>query len=509
MMTNSLQRGYAAIQSRNLADAVQWLEKALAEDPQDAKALSWLGQALCSLGRRIEGHERLRHCGRILLEKAETSRDIRQVLEIAQQMQQWVDFPGALDLLSQAVRINAAEFRGQQLLAVTLAQLNQKQEALEAGRRALALAPEHPMMQVLMASLEADVGLNAEARSRLETLLAGKLGDREAFRAHKEMARVLDNLRLYDQVFPHLHEAGRLSAALPEYAQQDKNLLPKTIQANMAGFDRELMGRWSGREFPQHLPAPIFVIGFFRSGTTLTQEVLGVHPEVFVADETGFISAMQRELQRIDGSADSDAEKLRRLDWSGILRLREFYWKTVRDRFGDIGQRSLVDKHTMNTVDVGLINAVFPDARLIFVMRDPRDVCVSCFMQLMVPGPATAQLLSWQGTAAFYAQVMDWWMHIQPRLSMDCHQFRYEDAVAEFEPTYRKVFDFLGLSWDPAVVDFHAHAAKKHIASPSRNQVAQPLYTTSVARWRRYEAEFPSVAEKLAPFVRAFNYEAD
>lgn len=505
-MTNSLQRGYTAIQARNFADAVHWFEKALAETPEDAQAMSWLGQTLCSLGRRAEGTLHLRRSGQHLLAGARLSGDASHVLEVVQQLQQWGDFPGALELLNQAVPINDSGFRGFQLLAVTLAQLNRKTEALDAGRRALALSPDNTMMQVLMASLEADAGLSEEARRRLETVLSGQPNAREAFRAHKELARVLDRLKQYDQVFPHLHASAQLSASLPEYSQQNLALLPDLIRANQEGFDRELMGRWSGTAFPQ--PAPIFLVGFFRSGTTLTQEVLGAHPDIFVADETDFVWAMQRELQQMDGSADSIPDKLRKLDLPGILRLRESYWKRVRDRFGDsIGPRRLVDKFTLNTIDVGLINCIFPDAKVVFVMRDPRDVCVSCFMQLMVPTPATAHLLSWQGTAEFYARVMDWWMHIRQRMTLDFIEFRYEDAVAQFEPTYRQVFDFLGLTWDPGVANFHEHAQKKHIASPSRNQVAQPLYSSSVARWRHYEAAFAPVAEKLDPFIRAFDYE--
>jgi len=201
-MTTFLQRGYAAIQARNLPDAVQWLEKALTEQPGDAQAMAWLGQTLCSLGRRAEGTARLRQSGRTLLDKAHLDRDIGRVLEVAQQLQQWGDFPGALELLGPAVEINGTGFRGLQLLAVTLAQLNKKSEALDAGRQALALAPDNTMMQVLLASLEADAGLNGEARRRLETVLNGQPNAREAFRARKEMARVLDKLQEYDQVFP-------------------------------------------------------------------------------------------------------------------------------------------------------------------------------------------------------------------------------------------------------------------------------------------------------------------
>ncbi|MBW8328588.1 MAG: hypothetical protein K0M48_05360 [Thiobacillus sp.] len=89
MMTNSLQRGYAAIQARNFVDAVRWFEKALAETPEDAQAMPWLGQTLCSLGRRAEGSIHLRQSGQHLLEKARLSGDINRVLEIARQLQQW------------------------------------------------------------------------------------------------------------------------------------------------------------------------------------------------------------------------------------------------------------------------------------------------------------------------------------------------------------------------------------------------------------------------------------
>ena len=441
---------------------------------------------------------------------AHESKNINLVLEIAGQLQHWSDFPGALELLLQAVEICPSEFQGYQLLAVTYAQLNKKKEALVAGERALELEPENSMMQVFLGSLEADAGKSEAARERLQKFLLGQPEPREAFRANKELARIKDKLGAHDQVFGHLHASGSVSASVPEYAQQDAKLIPDMLKTNQAGFDRQLLGRWAATKFPEDQAAPIFVIGFMRSGTTLTQEVLDAHPAVFVADEVDFISATKRELNRMDWSRASTAEKLKRLDLAGVLHLRQFYWKKVCERFGDtIGQRVFVDKFTMNTVDLGLINCIFPDAKVVFVMRDPRDVCLSCFMQLMVPTPTTVQLLTWEGTARFYAQTMDWWLYIKQHLTLQFIEFRYEDVVTDFESTYRKVFDFLGLGWDSAVVDFHKRAAQKFIASPSRSQVAQPLYASSVARWRYFKADFAPVKSILDPYVKAFNYDPD
>ena len=161
----------------------------------------------------------------------------------------------------------------------------------------------------------------------------------------------------------------------------------------------------------------------------------------------------------------------------------------------------------MNTIDLGLINCLFPDAKLVFLLRDPRDVCLSCFMQTMIPTPSTIHLLTWQDTARFYAQVMDWWLTVKPRLTMDFIEFRYEDAVFHFETAFRQVFDLLGLNWDPAVADFHKKAAGKYIASPSFSQVSQPLYSSSVGRWRHYAAEYAAISNWLQPFISEFGYE--
>jgi tetratricopeptide (TPR) repeat protein len=508
-MTSFMQRGLAAANLRNGGEAAQWFEKALQENPQNAQAKAWLGQSLCSIGRRNEGTAYLRQAGGQLLEQGRASKNIGMALEITTQLQHWGDFSGALELLRPAVEINSSEFRGFQLLAATYAQLNKKAEAVKAGEQALRLAPENMMMQVFQGSLEADMGQNDVARSRLDKVLVSQPGDREAFRAHKELARICDKLGDYAQVFPHLHAASSLSASLPEYSQQDATLIPNMLKEYRAGFDRELLSRWSGTVFPDTQPAPSFIMGFMRSGTTLTQEVLDAHPEVFVGDEADFIPAMKRELHRKYPTGTSTVEKLQKLDLAGVMHLRAFYWNSVRQRFGDrIGQQKFVDKLTMNTVDLGLINCIFPDARVVFVMRDPRDVCLSCYMQLMVPTPTTVQLQTWKGTANFYALVMDWWRYIKQEMTLELIEFRYEDAVSGFEPTYRKVFDFLGLTWDPAVIRFHEHAAQKFIATPSRTQVAQPLYSSSVARWRYFESEFAAVSEILEPFIHAFDYDA-
>lgn len=504
-----MQRGQIAIETKNLPQAIEWFSKALALSPKDPQILACLGQSLCWQGNRDLGLPYLHQSGQQLLKKARKSRDLKLTLDLVDQLQHWDDYSGAADICKQAIGINPRVVRAFQLLALSHSRLNQKKLALAAGRQALKLLPGNQTLAILLATLEAADGLTADARTRLEKALQDPLlKPEEQFRAHKELARILDKLGEYDQVFSHLHASAEIAPRLPDIKRQNAALVPGMLKTNKAEFDQALLDRWSKTTFPDDQPAPIFLLGFMRTGTTLTQEVLGAHPEVFVADETDLIIAVVEELARLCHYQGSIPQQLRSLDLDGVIHLRAFYWNRAKTLYGkQIGNRLLLDKTTMNSIDLGLINCLFPDAKLVFLLRDPRDVCLSCFMQTMQPTPSTVHLLNWQGTAQFYAQVMDWWLTIKPMLSMSYIEFRYEDAVFDFENCFKNIFNFLQLPWDASVIEFHKKAAGKYINSPSFQQVAQPLYSSSVGRWKHYQAEYQAIEPTLQPYISAFGYE--
>ena len=500
-------RAHAALQRDDLAEAAIWFERALANDPSDATIRVWLGQCLCGIGRRFEGCALLRDAGAALLQIANGPEHVPMLLELANELQHWSDFPGSLPLAEAAIRLDPASAEGHRTIALSHGQLNRPAEAARSAGEALRLAPGDAGLGVLTASLVADAGQHAQAQSRLDTMLTEGLAPSEAFRAHKELARVFDRLGAFAEVFPHLRAAAALAREVPEIAELSLDAMPAIVRENRAAFDQRTLTRWSAENLPQERPPPVFLVGFMRSGTTLTQQVLAAHPDAFVSDEVDLVSATLRELHRIVPGRMSTAEKLRRLDRSGVVALRGFYWQRAHDRHGPIAAPVFIDKFTMNVVDAGFIGTIFPDARLIFVQRDPRDVCLSSHMQLMMPTLTTVQLLDWERTVRFYAQVMEWWLYIRPLLPMPVLDFRYEDAVSNFEPTFRRVLEFSGLAWDPRVAAFHERAQGRFIASPSRGQVARPLYASSVARWQHYAAEFAPLAGVLQPYVAAFGYE--
>jgi tetratricopeptide (TPR) repeat protein len=492
-MSNFMQLGQMAVQAKNTAEAIKWFTKAVETDPKNAQALSCLGQTLCWQGKRTEGLVYLHNAGKQLIKDAKKSKNVTLPILLAEQLQHWDDYTGALDLAKQVVQINSKDVAGFRLLAVTYLRLNQIKQALAAAQHAHKLAPNNAIINILLAPLEAATGQREQAAKRLENVLKNNLSPEENYRAHKELALILDKLSRFDDVFAHLHAAAEAAKAIPQVQEQDANLVPNMLKAHTKNFTQDLLSRWAGSDFAD-TQSPVFLIGFLRSGTTMTQEVLDAHPDVFVSDETDFIPCVMQELARLSNHQGSVYDQLQNSDLDDINHLRQFYWQLAKARYGDKAkQRCFVDKTTMNTIDLGFINSIFPDAKVLFLLRDPRDVLLSCYMQIMIPTASTVQLLSWQGAAEFYAQTMNWWQHIKQRMNLKYLEFKYEDAVTDFEGTYRKVFDFIGLDWNPAVVNFHQSAAKKHIVSPSFNQVTQPLYNSSVARWRRYEKEFEPI----------------
>ena len=502
-MVDAVQLGLQAMRARRPAEAVRWLGEAAAKDPGNVQIRSWLGQALCAAGAHRDGVAQLQGAGLAL---ARQPAERGKAIEIAVQLQALTAVPEAIAVLDLILAADPANAHAHYLRAVGLAQINRPADALAAAYEAARLAPDNPGVRVLLGSVEVDAGLLDDADERLRALLASGPAPREVHRAHKELARIADRRGEYDAAFAHLDQAATAAAAVPELAALDRAWVPRLIDEAAAGYTAESMARWRGHDFGDRA-APLFVMGFYRSGTTMTQQVLAAHPDAFVADETGLVHAMITELNAIvPGPAPAPA-KLAQLDAAGIGRLRARYWRTARGRFGDAIDRPLfVDKFTLNTIDVGLISTVFPDGNLVFMVRDPRDVCLSAFMQLMPPSPATAHLLTWRGAADFYAKVMTWWLAVRDTLSLDWLELRYEDVVTDFEGSYRRLLDLVGLPWDPALERFHEQAAGRFISTPSRRQVAQPLYTGAVARWRRYAGHYTPVADRLAPYIAAYGY---
>jgi hypothetical protein len=144
--------------------------------------------------------------------------------------------------------------------------------------------------------------------------------------------------------------------------------------------------------------------------------------------------------------------------------------------------------------------------RIIFALRDPRDVVLSCFMQKVPLHPISSNWLSIADTAAYYTRVMQTWLKVRELTFSPWIEFRYEDVVADLETNARKILEFLGLPWDDKVLKFYEHAREKMVRSPTYKDVTQPVYHKSVGRWQHYGRHLEPVLKTLEPYVKEFGY---
>jgi hypothetical protein len=153
-----------------------------------------------------------------------------------------------------------------------------------------------------------------------------------------------------------------------------------------------------------------------------------------------------------------------------------------------------------------LIAKLFPRAKILFAVRDPRDVILSCFRRRFQMNPSMYEFLTLLGTAAFYDTVMQFAYTAKRVLALDWHEVRYERLIANFEQEMRGICDYLSLDWTPSMGEFaHRVQAREH-ATPSTAQLSQGLVTTATAQWRNYEPHLKPVLPALKPWIERLGY---
>jgi tetratricopeptide (TPR) repeat protein len=246
----------------------------------------------------------------------------------------------------------------------------------------------------------------------------------------------------------------------------------------------------------------VFLVGFPRSGTTLLEQVLASHPDVTAMEERTCLQdsavaffGSNADLDRLAGLCDADLES-----W------REAYWNRVGEAGVTPSAPVFIDKMPLNSVFLPLIAKLFPRAKIILALRDPRDVVLSCLRRRFALNPGMYEFTTLETTASYYASVMRLIETYRGKLALDLVEARHESLVTDFESEARRLCDFLGLSWLEEMRAFAGRAAMQNIDTPSGAQVAGGLSDAGLAQWRRYGRELTLVLPMLAPFVRQFGY---
>lgn len=359
-----------------------------------------------------------------------------------------------------------------ELLASVLAQKGDSIGAVEAFEKALSLGPRDPASVIhgIVSNKKVEDADRPLVDSMRTALASGSVPEPSSLILHVALGKSLDDLGDYEGCMRQFGEARKIAGRRPGVRRLDRAERDATVRNYRTFFPKEVFeqfGHWNESELP------VFVVGMPRSGTTLLEQVLSSHPDIAGAGEIDFwrtspIVADPRLVFEAPVATDQASR----------------YLKVLTGLAG--GRARAIDKTLPNYALLGPLHILFPKARFIHCRRHPVDTCLSILMNTLLladPPEYVYDLGDMVYAYRAYLQQMEHWRQVLPGKCL--LELDYEDLVTDREGQARRIVEFCGLPWNDACL--HHEQNDRPVNTPSKWQVRQPLYGTSVERWRRYE----------------------
>jgi tetratricopeptide (TPR) repeat protein len=481
------------------AEAVDYYQELVELEPRHAVAINNLGAALSKLGHYQEAEDYFRQATAI---KPDYS-DAYSNLGISLQSRGY--FAEAETALRRALKLNPTHVNARVNLGLVLAELNRSRESRGHFRKVLKAAPRNVDALVGMSYLAKTDGHFDESASlleraleinpdlpnalaglaglrkmtaadgpwveRAEKLAAGRITPLEEAELRFAIGKFFDDVGDFKRAFGSYQRANELMKAIAQ--DYDPDAQTSLVDDLIRVYTPKSIGSdtCAGSDSMQ----PVLVVGMMRSGTSLTEQIIAAHPAAKGAGELSFWNQAVQE-RSSDIRQGLLAETARK-------QLAQAYLRALASQGGDA--RRIIDKAPINSDYLGIIHSVFPNARFIYMRRDPVDTCLSCYFQKF--SIALNFTMDLQDLAHYYKEhrrlMAHWRAVLPPGTILDVP---YEELISDQEGWSRKILDFVGLDWDPRCLDFHL--IDRPVATASYWQVRQKIYKGSVQRWRNYES---------------------
>ena len=440
-MITRLQEGLAHQKENRLAQAVEAYRDVLKKEPENPDALHFLGLCMWNINQ---------------------------------------DRDEALALINRAMKIAPGHAHMHHNVASVLGGAGDIDEAVWHYKKAIEINPGYAEAYFNLGGVykfSDDDPLTGQMKS---LYAANELSDGDQEYLCFALSKALNDTGVYGDAFHFALEAARL-----KNPAHDAQLLDRQVAEAKDTLTGKVLAPVKGRG--NSSDAPIFIVGMPRSGTTLVEQILSRHEDVFAGGELPMIGNINGQMR---GYA------MQKLDYMGQLHgfipllgdehfsnAADACMKMITDKAKGKAFVRFTDKMPQNAFRLGLIAMMFPNARIIHVRRHPLDTCVSCFFQRFRVGHHYSYRLDWLAqTYRKYAEIMEHWRKVIPLPILDIH---YEELVKDPEGGARRLMDFAGLDWSDDCLK--PQDARRPVLTASRWQVRQPIYKSSLERWKRYE----------------------
>lgn len=319
----------------------------------------------------------------------------------------------------------------------------------------------------------------AEAVDNLKRLAEATGTTAEAKRKiHFSLGKLLDQSGDYDTAFENFRTANKL-----KHRHFDSGRFAAIIQTLIEAFSSDTLRSLPRSSIDSSGPRPVFIVGMPRSGTSLLEQIIDTHTQCQGAGELDFVSRLVADMASPPSDKAPYPAGISSLTGAQITEFRNAYLRKIAHLYSG-SPRLITDKMPENFLHLGLIELLFPDALIIHCVRNPLDTCLSCYFQEFSGTHNYAYDLNNIGAYYhLYRKLMQHWKQV---LTLPVFTVCYEDMVNDTEGTCRRLFESLELDWENQCLDFHA--SSRLVVTASQHQVKEPLYNTSINRWKHYQA---------------------
>ena len=493
--------GLCCLEEVKLEQAIEAFRKALELLPDQPPVLHNLGTALYLLGRDLDAAQAFDRA--LVL----NPKSIESYLNLGQVMLSQTNPGAAAACARRALKLNPNVAEAHLLLASALVEDSLTGEAEGHLKQAIALNPQDAQAHGLLGQRFQSVGNFKQANEHLfksieleprqgfsyfayvhnnrvgegdrplvkkmEALVAQeRLDPRQMMFLYYGLGRAYESLKEYEKAMQNFDAANRVARKLKFGVEVfDRSRYAKEFDWLIETFNKDFVATHGATGYPSSVP--IVIVGMMRSGTTLAEQILSAHPKIGAAGEQRFWPSSQPKLFGEGGKAFRPSQ-LRQYGESYVESLKKIV----------PGAEFITDKMPANYEMLGPIHAALPNAKIIHMRRNPVDTCISIFA---TPNRVPVEYAYDRDNIVFayeqYLRLMDHWRAVLP--SDRFIEVNYEDVVADRATQARRMLDLIGLEWDDALM--HHETNERNVITPSLWQVRQPIYTTSVERWRRYE----------------------
>lgn len=475
--------GTIAFTESRPADAERYLRQSVALAPDFVGAIIDLAQVLKDEGRFEEAISNFRRA--IELEPGNVKAQFLLGSALAPSALTYE----AIEAYQRALELRPSHVGAHLGLGHVLKTVGRQKEAVDSYRECIRLRPDNGATYWSLANLKTYNLSSADIEEMVSQLEDGDVNKESEVNFLFALAKATEDRKDFDLAWQY-YEKGNAERRMTEYYDpvRAEVMNDKVIET----FDAELLAKLGGQGHAD--PAPIFVLGLPRSGSTLIEQILASHSQVEGTSELPYVAHAMNSLNLNRADGINYPEAVRELGANNLKLLGQKYLRDAQMHRTE-GAPRFIDKMPNNFPSVGFINLILPNAKIIDARRHPLDSCLSCYRQLFARGQSFTYDLTDIGEYFLeYQRLMDHWHEVLPGQVLT---MQYEDVVQDFETQVRRLLDFCDLPWEESCVRFYE--TDRPVRTASSEQVRQPVHSKSINFWRNFEDKLDELITVLEP----------